>query len=321
MTPSYDSKEALHARVDTAARALGSATMLYALVEPGLLDEVSAPIPVALSQIFADPGRASLYAERREAPAADIGPMVLHPDAQQAKWLWTHAQPLHAVSWFWTEVSCEALAARLAARLDAETDDGLGFMLRYYDPRQAEPMLALMAPETVADLLAPGEAWSWVDPWHRACTVQGASADRHSQHEPVMAPPVFDETRMAAIMRLCEPGPLAQALQQRVPGLLAPWVRPTAHALASHLARVAAAHGLEVYAHQLSYAMDALDLHPMVHEHPVVIARVADGRRLDQVLAGLTADERAEIAGTLRQRLPPEAFTVPVGYATDFITR
>lgn len=319
-TPSYDTAQALHTRVDDAARALGSATQLYALVEPGLLDGLAAPVPMALAQVFAFPGRASLYAARREALAASIGPMVVQPDADQAAWLWQYAQPLHAVSWFWTEAPREALAARLAQGLDAQTDDGLGFLLRYYDPRQAEPMLRLMGPEAVAALLEPGEVWAWVDPWQRACTVRGGTS-HETAHEMTRLPgaralPVFDEPAMAAIMRLCEPGPLAQALQQRVPGLLAPWAQPSAYALASHLCRVAAAHGLEVYAQQLSFALDALDLHPMVHTHPVVVDRVAAGARLDEVLAALSEDERASIAQTLRSRAPPETFTAPLGYAT-----
>lgn len=184
--------------------------------------------------------------------------MVIAPDTQEADWLWTQAQPHYAVSWFWSHAEAPALATRLASWLDARSDDGMEFMVRYYDPRLAHPVLALMGEEALAGLVLPDEVWGWLDPWGKACVVQGSrvheQAARTTVHESVRemenkvgnavvyaaanetanrqknrVQPIpgqgacFSEAQTAALMLLCEPGALLQQLQQRVPQLLRRW--------------------------------------------------------------------------------------------------
>lgn len=307
--------EDLHARVQAGARDLASGRNLFALVEPGMLEDCQDPVPAELLRRFDAPGDASLYAKRREAVAASIGPMLVQPDAAQAEWLWRIAQAHHAVSWVWTEQPIEDMARNLAHWLDAQTDDGLDFLLRFYDPRHAEPMLTLMGEDVLRGMLGPGEQWSWVDPWNRACTLEPAPGTPAAR--PASPPWILAQSQTDAVMRLCEPGPLLDALIQRVPGMLARWTRPTPYALACHLSRVAAAHGLTTFERQFCYALDALDLHPMAHRSALVEARLRDGEALDKVLEHLAPEDRTAVKAELAMSDGESGFEAPAGYAIE----
>lgn len=305
----------LYARVRAGALDLASGRNLFALVEPGMLEDCQDPVPAGLSRHFSAPGDASLYAKRHEAVAASIGPLLVQPDVTQAEWLWKIGQAYHAVSWVWTVRSIEDMAQHLAYWLDAQTDDGLDFLLRYYDPRQAEPMLTLMGEDVLRGMLRSNEQWSWVDPWNRACSLElapGKPAPR-----PASPPWILTQTQTDAVMRLCEPGPLLDALIQRVPTLLARWTRPTPYALACHLSRVAAAHGLTTFERQFCYALDALDLHPMAHLSPLVEAHLREGEALDNVLEHLSAGDRAAVRAELAVLDGETGFEAPACYAID----
>ncbi|MCY1524943.1 hypothetical protein D9M68_599040 [compost metagenome] len=307
--------EALYAKVQAGARDLASGRHLFALVEPGMLEDCQDTVPAELRRHFDAPGDASLYAQRHEAAAASIGPLLVQPDVAQAEWLWRTGQAHHAVSWVWTEQPIEDMAQHLAHWLDAQTDDGLDFLLRFYDPRLAEPMLTLMGEDVLRGMLRTGEQWSWVDPWNRACSLNLAQED--TAPKPASPPWVLAQSQTDAVMRLCEPGPLLDALLQRVPGMLARWTRPTPYALACHLSRVAAAHGLATFERQFCYALDALDLHPMAHRSSLVAARVREGQALDQVLEHLAPDERAAVKAELIAADGGAGFEAPAGYAFE----
>jgi hypothetical protein len=207
------------------------------------------------------------------------------------------------------------MAQHLAHWLDAQTDDGLEFLLRFYDPRHAEPMLTLMGADVLRGMLRAGEQWSWVDPWNRACSLDLAPED--TAPEPASPSWVLAQSQTDAVMRLCEPGPLLDALIQRVPGMLARWTRPTPYALACHLSRVAAAHGLTTFERQFCYALDALDLHPMAHRSPLVAARVREGEALDKVLEHLAPEERVAVRVELAAADGDAGFEAPEGYAFE----
>ncbi|MDH1301886.1 MULTISPECIES: DUF4123 domain-containing protein [Achromobacter] len=307
--------DGLHARVQASARVQVSDLNLFALVEPGMLDGCRDPAPAELLRHFREPGDASLYARRHEAVAASIGPMLAQPDLPQAEWLWRVGQAHHAVSWIWTERPLEEMARHLAVWLDARTDDGLDFLLRYYDPRHAEPMLTLMGVDVLRGMLDPGESWSWVDPWNRVCSLTPTSDG--PVEKPGAPPWILTQPQTEALMRLCEPGPLLDALMQRVPAMLAPWTRPTPYALACHLSRVAAAHGLTTFERQFCYALDALDLHPMAHRSSVVQARLRNGEALDSALERLASEERAAVRAELAMQNGATEFEAPAGYAIE----
>lgn len=286
--------------VERASRGLyGGGKYLYALVEPGMLEGSKTPVPSGLAQHFAAPGQTSLYARRHEHVAASIGPMILRPEMGQAEWLWEHAQPRYGVSWMFSEQPLDELAQHFAQWLDAKTADGLRFMLRFYDPRLAEPLLTMLGKDALAGLLPPGESWAWLDPWHRGCVLQPLP---YAGTPPEL---VLDETQVDTLMRLSEAGPLLDVLQQRVPGLLRDWTQPSAYALASHLATVAQEHGLDAFDRKFSYALDALEIHPQVHQSELVRDRIKQGVALDAVLENLTQDERETLTHTLRQQWPP----------------
>ncbi len=307
--------DALRARVLAGARDLASGRHLYVLVEPGMLDDCASPVPAGLARHFREPGDTSLYARRHEVVAASFGPMLAQPEPVQAEWLWDIGQRHHAVSWLWTEQPIEQAAQRLARWLDAKTDDGLDFLLRFYDPRLAEPMLTLMGPDVLQGLLLPGEQWAWVDPWQRACTLDPVGA-RHNAPA-AAAPWTLTPDQTEAVMLLCGPGPLLDALTQRMPGLLARWARPTPYALACHLSRVAAAHGLSGFERQFCYALDALDIHPLVHQSPVIQAQLQRGVALDVALASLAPVQRTALAEEWARADGPGGFTAPLGYANQ----
>lgn len=308
----------LHARVLAGARDLASGRNLYALIEPGMLDDCALPVPAGLARHFREPGDTSLYARRHEVVAASFGPMLAQPEPAQAEWLWNIGQRHHAVSWLWTEQPIEETAQRLARWLDAKTDDGLDFLLRFYDPRLAEPMLTLMGPDVLQGLLLPGEQWAWVDPWQRACTLELIAGKRDAPA--AAAPWILTPDQTDAVMSLCGPGPLLDALTQRLPSLLARWARPSPYALACHLSRVAAAHGLTGFERQFCYALDALDIHPLVHQSPAIQAQLRRGVALDEALASLAPAQRTALAKELSLADGQDGFTAPRGYANQPLT-
>jgi|GEM_PF-1033242 len=316
-------RAALRARLD-AVRADPLASMnVLALVEPGLLEDVADAMPSSLSDLLKDGARyGSLYAGRPEAPASDIGPMVIAVGAKEIEWLWRHAQPRWAVSWFCTFCEAEALADRLARLLDAETADGVGFLLRYYDPRLATPMLEAMGAAALQGVLESGESWDWVDPWQQVCTLTGEALGavagvraRPALARPRPEPLVFDEAALDGIMRLCEVGGLAEALASFGGRRLGDWAHPSAHALSHYLLRVAHAHGLEAFDSQLDMALLALDIHPAAHAHPAIAARVAAGESLTAVLEGLDDRTREQIVVELGSDSAQSGYAVPMGYA------
>lgn len=291
---------------------------VLALVELGLLDKVRNRMRSAFQKRIAESLSQSLFADRSAAAAA-IGPLLLEVQGtEEVEWLVRFAQPLHAVSWIVPRQPLASIRSNLTTHLDATTDDGLRFLLRYYDPWLLEAYCALVDPLDWQHALHGIAQWHWVNPWGELCSLDVPESDQptlrknaigHTYLQPVNA------QQLGCLTRLCEPGALLDALRTRVPAALAAWARPSEHALASYLLRVAYAHGLETLARQAAYALDALQIHPLLHTHPWVQSQLSEGASLDTVADAMSPEQRERVRNELHSGMAAQSFKAPFGYA------
>lgn len=257
---------------------------VLALVELGLLASVPKRMPGALQRRMAESLNQSLFADRSEAGAAAIGPLLLEVQGAEVEWLMQFAQPLHAVSWIVPRLPLADIRQNLSTHLSATTEDGLRFLLRYYDPWLLEAYCALVDPLDWQHTLHGIAQWHWVNPWGELCSLDVLEGNQPALRKDALGQPCrqpVNAQQLAHLTRLCEPGALLDALRANVPAALAAWGKPSEHALASYLLRVAYSHGLETLARQTAYALDAMQIHPLLHTHPWVQSQLSESVALD----------------------------------------
>ena len=113
----------------------------------------------------------SLFAGSRDEGALDVAPLLILIDPNQApferqsmlSWICEHGTFASSILLMVSPLSMVELARRLALRLDATLPDNMDILLRYFDARVFEQLVAVLSEEQRGAFLNVAHRWWFVD--------------------------------------------------------------------------------------------------------------------------------------------------------------
>jgi hypothetical protein len=129
------------------------------------------------------------------------------------RWLVQHGTYANSVVLLASPLALQPLAVRLMARLEAVLPENMDIVLRYFDPRVFEALMAVLSAEQKEAFLSVAGHWWFVD---RRGQLQGVSAKFHATDQ-FTAPLILDTAQEAALLDASEPDQVAQLLQSGAP--------------------------------------------------------------------------------------------------------
>lgn len=138
---------------------------LYALVDHGGMPGLVKQLDRTNAQWI------SLFAGSRDEGALEVAPLLILIDANQApfqrqamlNWLCEHGTFASSLLFMVSPLPMAELARRLALRLDATLPDNMDIVLRYFDARIFEQLVAVLSDEQKRAFLNVAHRWWFVD--------------------------------------------------------------------------------------------------------------------------------------------------------------
>ena len=163
----------------------------------------------------------NLFQGSTEENAMSVAPIVLplerNPTSgtgqRMLKWIAEHGTYSSSVLLLASPLGMEALARRLASRLDAVLPGNINVMLRYFDTRVFAELMAVLDAAQKAAFLSPASQWWYVD---RRGALQSVPAT-FASHDPWTAPVALDMAQQNSLIDASEPDQIAELLQSSVP--------------------------------------------------------------------------------------------------------
>lgn len=241
-----------------------------------------------------------LYSEGRLARLATVSPVLAILETnneetlvRQVRRLVHHASGRPMLSFVQTNLSAESLNAHWQAFLNAETEDGQSYLLRWGDTRVLPALARSLTPDTWASITQPMHAWMFVN---RQGHLEGLRLP-HKESQP--SHPV-DHIKLSAsaldlLLKEGEPDAVIQALHETLPHLLPKIDRAAFYDRIAACCRLAANHGMEAFPDVLSLATAACLSKGGVQGDP----------RITEIL--ITGDwQPGKFADRLMELMPPE---------------
>lgn len=155
----------------------------------------------------------NVYAGLPEEKAGDASLFLAHVADAEEPWL-AKLDELDllapCISLIWSRAGIDALATHLQQFLIADIGDGMGVMLRYFDPRNLKTTMTLWGEDTTQKLMAPILQWKYrghEPEWQR---LDGPMNGHTVQTAPVAIR--FDQQQVDAFMAHSEPDQLLGTL-------------------------------------------------------------------------------------------------------------
>ena len=253
---------------------------LYALVDHGGMPGLVKQLDRTNAQWI------SLFAGSRDEGALEVAPILILIDANQApfqrqamlNWLCEHGTFASSLLFMVSPLPMAELVRRLALRLDATLPDNMDIVLRFFDSRVFEQLVAVLSDEQKRAFLNVASRWWFVD---RRGEIQAVDAT-FSEAETPEIPLILTVQQEGAMLDASEPDQVAAFLQPVVPveyADLAPELRYdfiVRHMGAARLLGIKATHELALYC-----VMPLLHGEQFATQAPwhAVLGQVQSGRR------------------------------------------
>lgn len=253
---------------------------LYALVDHGGMPGLVKQLDRTNAQWI------SLFAGSRDEGALEVAPLLILIDANQdpfqrqamLNWIGEHGTFASSLLFMVSPLPMVELARRLALRLDATLPDNMEIVLRYFDSRVFEQLVAVLSDEQKRAFLNVANRWWFVD---RRGEVQAVDAN-FSEVESHEIPLYLSAQQEGAMLDASEPDQVAAFLRPVVPveyANLPPELRYdfiVRHMGAARLLGIQATHELALYCvmpllHGEQFATQA--------PWPAVLGEVQSGKR------------------------------------------
>ena len=223
---------------------------LYALADhagmPGLHGQI----------VRADIPWRSLFEGSQEENALAVAPLLFPLSGTPnpfpphlMRWIEEHGSYTSSIVLMASPLSLDKLLPRLAARLQAELSGEMAVMLRYFDPRVFQALLATASAQQLRDFLCVADCWWYVDR-------RGAVVRHTAQLMPddLFAPPLrLAEEQEFTLLEASEVDQVQEQLKSAMPELYRTLALPTRYDfLSRHMATAArlgivASHELALY--------------------------------------------------------------------------
>ena len=253
---------------------------LYALVDHGGMPGLVKQLDRTNAQWI------SLFAGSRDEGALEVAPLLIAIDANQdayqrqamLNWLCEHGTFLSSLLFMVSPLPMVELARRLALRLDATLPDNMDIVLRYFDARVFEHLVAVLSEEQTRGFLNVAHRWWFVDRRGEMQAVDATFSEAETQEIPL----ILTVQQEGAMLDASEPDQVASFLLPVVPveyAGLAPELRYdfiVRHMEAARILGVKATHELALYCvmpllHGEQFATQA--------PWPAVLGEVQSGKR------------------------------------------
>lgn len=175
----------------------------------------------------------SLFDGSREEGALRVAPLLFSLDdavgagrIDLLRWVAEHGTYTSSLLLLATPLDMRELGARLARRLDATLPDAIDIMLRFFDPRVFEALIAVLDPVQKQAFLGAAACWWLVD---RSGAVRAEPA-RFMAADAFEAPLRLDARQEGALVLASEPDQVAARLAELAPELFRQLPHPQRHA-------------------------------------------------------------------------------------------
>jgi len=163
----------------------------------------------------------SLFQGSNVENAISVAPILVALDINAASkaanqtlnWISEHCTYSSSLLLLASPLGIEALAHRLAARMDARLPDSLNVILRYFDTRVFAELMDVLDDSQKKGFLNPASQWWYVDRFGMLQTVTAAFAEQDT----FVSPLTLNTAQQNAMIDASEPDQIAELLQDSVP--------------------------------------------------------------------------------------------------------
>ncbi len=203
----------------------GEGLTLYALLDSAIyagatMDETGKKFG-NLASVLVDAQLESLFVYAFDDERTDASPLLVSLsdlNGGLAARIATLAREYHLTSWIWSPLPSNELARHLAAFIRAKFGDAAA-MLRPYDPRVMEDIIACFDPGRQAALWGPICAWAYVD---EDGVLKQLSRSRVQPASRVVTPLVLDEDEQRRFEALASRIALQTYVETHAPSIMTP---------------------------------------------------------------------------------------------------
>ena len=198
---------------------------------------------------------ASLFQDSAQESALAAAPLLFplvvqgeRGQGQFLEWLAAHGTYTSTVLMLSSPAGLDTLCGRLARRMHARVSEGMDVLLRYFDPRVFEALLAVFDEEQGSAFLNPADCWWYLDRGGALLRQPSAYAD-----EEMDSPIVLSAAQEFALLDASEIDQVGAQLQSMLPdavlsiGLAQRPAFLRRHMEAARLAGIAATHEVALY--------------------------------------------------------------------------